>query len=223
MCGKVWTLITAFSFITYIHDVQSGCMQNDIKSHLDDLLLEEHMFEVKEFSPETKERELLSIVNSLCSIWSNNKLKNKNILRVLETFRIMLHNLDHNFETLCTNLTCTEEYTVRRINTSTFGEMYKKSCGGSVSDLKCPSKSTTINPTTEYNMTAVSSARTETIIQALKDDNRHLWAATKASLGLLVVSFLLNVVLLLMVVHVYRKKNNFLRSEGPGGVQNEVI
>ncbi|XP_026062303.1 uncharacterized protein LOC113045795 isoform X5 [Carassius auratus] len=210
MCGKVWTLITAFSFITYIHDVQSGCMQNDIKSHLDDLLLEEHMFEVKEFSPETKERELLSIVNSLCSIWSNNKLKNKNILRVLETFRIMLHNLDHNFETLCTNLTCTEEYTVRRINTSTFGEMYKKSCGGSVSDLKCPSKSTTINPTTEY-------------IQALKDDNRHLWAATKASLGLLVVSFLLNVVLLLMVVHVYRKKNNFLRSEGPGGVQNEVI
>ncbi|XP_059414155.1 uncharacterized protein LOC132149178 isoform X1 [Carassius carassius] len=252
MCGKVWTLITAFSFITYIHDVQSGCMKNDIKAHLDDLLLEEHMFEVKEFSPETKERELLSIINSLCSVWSNNKLKDEKLLRVLETFRIMLHNLDHNFETLCTNLTCTEEYTVRHINTSTFGEMYKKSCGGSVSDLKCPSKSTTINPTTEYsstflttvslittnnktlttvspnitateNMTAVSSARTETIIQALKDDNRHLWAATKASSGLLVVSFLLNVVLLLMVVHVYEKKKNVFQREGPGGEENTMI
>ncbi|XP_016397192.1 uncharacterized protein LOC107730773 isoform X2 [Sinocyclocheilus rhinocerous] len=236
MSGKVWTLITAVSFITYIHDVQSGCMPHDVKAHLDDLLLEEHVFEIKVFSPETKEHKLLSVINTLCSTWTNNKFKDMNKLKVLETFQIMLYNLDKNFTDFCANLNCTDAYTVRSIDTNTFGEMYKKSCDGSVSDLKCPSKSTTINPTTEFssaflttvslittdhesttalttvsqnitapeNLTAVSSARTETIIQALKDDNQNLWAAIKTCSGLLVVSFLLNIVLLLMVVHVHR-------------------
>ncbi|KTG00541.1 hypothetical protein cypCar_00015299 [Cyprinus carpio] len=166
MSGKVCTLITAVLFITYINDVQSGCMPNDVKMHLDDLLLEEHMFEIKVFSPETK--------------------------------------LDKQNTNICAILNCTDEYTVRRIDTKTFGEMYKNSCNGPVSELKCPSKSTTINPTTEFssaffttvslittdhetlttvspnitateNLTAVSSAHTETIIQALKDDNQNLW------------------------------------------------
>ncbi|XP_016397193.1 uncharacterized protein LOC107730773 isoform X3 [Sinocyclocheilus rhinocerous] len=191
MSGKVWTLITAVSFITYIHDVQSGCMPHDVKAHLDDLLLEEHVFEIKVFSPETKEHKLLSVINTLCSTWTNNKFKDMNKLKVLETFQIMLYNLDKNFTDFCANLNCTDAYTVRSIDTNTFGEMYKKSCDGSVSDLKCPSKSTTINPTTEF-------------IQALKDDNQNLWAAIKTCSGLLVVSFLLNIVLLLMVVHVHR-------------------
>ncbi|XP_016084482.1 uncharacterized protein [Sinocyclocheilus grahami] len=218
MSGKVWTLITAVSFITYIHDVQSGCMQHDVKAHLDDLLLEEHVFEIKVFSPETK--------------------------------------LDKNFTDSCANLNCTDAYTVRRIDTNTFGEMYKRSCDGSVSDLKCPSKSTTINPTTEFssaflttvslittdhesttalttvsqnitaseNLTAVSSARTETIIQALKDDNQNLWAAIKACSGLLVVSFLLNIVLLLMVVLVHRNsKKNIAREVRHNQLEDRLI
>lgn len=227
MSGKVCTLITAVLFITYINDVQSGCMPNDVKMHLDDLLLEEYMFEIKVFSPETKGHKLLSVVNTLCSTLNNNKLKDPNKLKVLETFQIMLDYLDKPNTNICAILNCTDEYTVRRIDTKTFGEMYKNSCNGPVSELKCPSKSTTINPTTEFssaffttvslittdhetlttvspnitateNLTAVSSAHTETIIQALKDDNQNLWAAIKASSGLLVVSLLLNIVLLLM-------------------------
>ncbi|XP_016302465.1 uncharacterized protein LOC107658433 isoform X4 [Sinocyclocheilus anshuiensis] len=181
MSGKVWILITAISFITHVYHVQSKCMKQDIKAHLDELMLEEHVFQIKVFSPETKEHELLSVINTLCSYWTNNKGKDK--LKVVQTFHIMLYNLDEKFKDFCENLNCTDAYTVRGIDTATFGEMYRKSCDGSVSDLKCPSKSTpltTISPTPEFsltslttlvspnitapeNLTADPSARTETI------------------------------------------------------------
>ncbi|XP_016124576.1 uncharacterized protein [Sinocyclocheilus grahami] len=218
MSGKVWILITAVSFITHVYHVQSKCMKQDIKAHLDELMLEEHVFQMKVFSPETKERELLSVINTLCSYWTNNKGKDK--LKVVQTFHIMLYNLDEKFKDFCANLNCTDAYTVRGIDTATFGEMYKESCNGSVSDLKCPSKSaplTTISPTPEFsltslttlvspnitapeNLTADPSAHTETII---KDDSQ--WATIKTCSGLLVVSFLLNTVLLFKVFHMHRK------------------
>ncbi|XP_058625770.1 uncharacterized protein LOC131536726 isoform X3 [Onychostoma macrolepis] len=192
MSGKVWILITAVSFITHVYHVHSKCMQQDIKIHLDDMLLEEHVFQIKVFSPETKvmskehkEHELLSVINTLCSYWTNNKAKEGKI-KVVKTFHIMLHNLDAKFEDFCANLNCTDAYTVRSIDTATFGEMYRNSCKGSVSDLKCPSKSaplTTISPTPEF----------------IKDDNQ--WATIKTCSGLLVVSFLLNIVLLFTVFH----------------------
>lgn len=153
MSGKVWIFITV-SFITHVYHVQSKCMPQDVKAHLDDLLLEEHMFEIKVFSPETKEHKLLSVIDTLCSYWTNNNFKDTNELKVLETFRLMLYYLDKNFTAFCANLNCTDAYTVRRIDTATFGEMYRNSCNGSVSDLRCPSESaslTTISPTTEFS------------------------------------------------------------------------
>ncbi|RXN12989.1 hypothetical protein ROHU_009928 [Labeo rohita] len=93
------------------------------------------MFEVKVFSPETKENELLSVINTVCSYWTNNKGKNEDELAVLKTFRIMLLHLDENKEidNFCAKLNCTDSYMVRHINTTTFRAMYKNSCGGSVS------------------------------------------------------------------------------------------
>ncbi|XP_042576190.1 uncharacterized protein LOC109062005 isoform X2 [Cyprinus carpio] len=190
MSGKVWILITAVSFITHVYHVQSKCMEQDIKAHLDELLLEGHMFQIKVFSPETEEHALLSVINTLCTNWKNNKEKDK--LTVVKTFYIMLYKLEENFEekNFCANLNCMDAYTVRGIDTATFGEMYRKSCNGSVSDLKCPSKSTpltTISPTPEF----------------IKDENQ--WATIKTCFGLLVVSFLLNIVLLFTVFHMHRK------------------
>lgn len=220
MSGKVWILITAVSFITHVYHVQSKCMEQDIKAHLDELLLEGHMFQIKVFSPETEEHALLSVINTLCTNWKNNKEKDK--LTVVKTFYIMLYKLEENFEekNFCANLNCMDAYTVRGIDTATFGEMYRKSCNGSVSDLKCPSKSTpltTISPTPEFsitslttlvspnitapeNLTADPSVRTETFI---KDGNQ--WATINTCSGLLVVSFLLNIVLLFTVFHMHRK------------------
>lgn len=190
MSGKVWILITAVSFITHVYHVQSKCMEQDIKAHLDELLLEGHMFQIKVFSPETEEHALLSVINTLCTNWKNNKEKDK--LTVVKTFYIMLYKLEEKFEekNFCANLNCMDAYTVRGIDTATFGEMYRKSCNGSVSDLKCPSKSTpltTISPTPEF----------------IKDGNQ--WATINTCSGLLVVSFLLNIVLLFTVFHMHRK------------------
>ncbi|XP_050955832.1 uncharacterized protein LOC127156774 isoform X3 [Labeo rohita] len=236
MSGKFWILITSVLFITHVYDVQCECMPQDLKTHLDDVLLEEHMFEVKVFSPETKENELLSVINTVCSYWTNNKGKNEDELAVLKTFRIMLLHLDENKEidNFCAKLNCTDSYMVRHINTTTFRAMYKNSCGGSVSDLKCPSKSTsltTVGPTVKLNatslttlvspnitasenLTEVSSARTETIIQELKDNNQNLFATIIACSGLLVVSLVLNVVLTLKVSRMQSKsKDNTPRAE----------
>ncbi|XP_016395630.1 uncharacterized protein LOC107729571 isoform X3 [Sinocyclocheilus rhinocerous] len=234
MSGKVWILITAVSFITHVYHVQSKCMKQDIKAHLDEMLLEEHMFQIKVFSPETKEHELLSVINTLCSYWTNNKGKDK--LKVVQTFHIMLYNLDEKFKDFCANLNCTDAYTVRGIDTATFGEMYRKSCNGSVSDLKCPSKSaplTTISPTPEFStafLTTVSLITTDheslTSLTTLVSPNitapenltadpsartetiikdDSQWATIKTCSGLLVVSFLLNTVLLFKVFHMHRK------------------
>ncbi|XP_050955856.1 uncharacterized protein LOC127156774 isoform X6 [Labeo rohita] len=197
MSGKFWILITSVLFITHVYDVQCECMPQDLKTHLDDVLLEEHMFEVKVFSPETKENELLSVINTVCSYWTNNKGKNEDELAVLKTFRIMLLHLDENKEidNFCAKLNCTDSYMVRHINTTTFRAMYKNSCGGSVSDLKCPSKSTsltTVGPTVK-------------LIQELKDNNQNLFATIIACSGLLVVSLVLNVVLTLKVSRMQRQ------------------
>ncbi|XP_043091285.1 uncharacterized protein LOC122341756 isoform X5 [Puntigrus tetrazona] len=186
MSGKVWIFISAISCITHIYHVQSKCMDQDIKLHLDELLLKEHMFRIKVFSPDTKEHELLSVVNTLCAYWTNNKDKDIEKLQVLKTFDIMLHELHKQFEDVCTNLNCTEAYAVHAIDTAAFGEMYRNSCNLSVSDLKCPSKSeplTTISPTPEF----------------IKDGSQ------RATHGLLIVSFLLNIFLLFVVLNMYRK------------------
>ncbi|XP_043091283.1 uncharacterized protein LOC122341756 isoform X3 [Puntigrus tetrazona] len=207
MSGKVWIFISAISCITHIYHVQSKCMDQDIKLHLDELLLKEHMFRIKVFSPDTKEHELLSVVNTLCAYWTNNKDKDIEKLQVLKTFDIMLHELHKQFEDVCTNLNCTEAYAVHAIDTAAFGEMYRNSCNLSVSDLKCPSKSeplTTISPTPEFNLTADPSAQTEAII---KDGSQ------RATHGLLIVSFLLNIFLLFVVLNMYRKSKT--HSETP--------
>ncbi|XP_052406713.1 uncharacterized protein LOC127952366 isoform X1 [Carassius gibelio] len=157
MSGKVWILITAVSLITHVYHVQSKCMDRDIKAHLDEWLLKEHVFLMKVFSPEMKEHALLSVINTLCSYWINNKGNNK--LMVVQTFGMMLSDLDKKYEDFCANLNCTDAYTVRIIDTATFGEMYRNSCNGSVSDLKCPSKSaplTTISPTPESSITSLT-------------------------------------------------------------------
>ncbi|XP_048061429.1 uncharacterized protein LOC125277149 isoform X2 [Megalobrama amblycephala] len=143
MIGKVWIFITAFSFITYVHYAQPACMPNDLKTHLDDCLLEEHLFQMKVFSSETKEHELLSIINTLCSTWTKNREKDIKKIRVVETFEIMLNNFSENVDQLCVDLNCTDAYTVSTVNTTVFGDMYRRSCSGPVSDLKCPSKGTT--------------------------------------------------------------------------------
>ncbi|XP_026064326.1 uncharacterized protein LOC113047206 isoform X2 [Carassius auratus] len=201
MSGKVWILITAVSLITHVYHVQSKCMDRDIKAHLDEWLLKEHVFLMKVFSPEMKEHALLSVINTLCSYWINNKGNNN--LMVVKTFGMMLSDLDKKYEDFCANLNCTDAYTVRIIDTTTFGEMYRNSCNGSVSDLKCPSKSaplTTISPTPESNVTADPPGHTKLIN---KDDDQ--WATIKTCSGLLVVSFLLNIVLLLKVFLMHRK------------------
>ncbi|XP_026064327.1 uncharacterized protein LOC113047206 isoform X3 [Carassius auratus] len=188
MSGKVWILITAVSLITHVYHVQSKCMDRDIKAHLDEWLLKEHVFLMKVFSPEMKEHALLSVINTLCSYWINNKGNNN--LMVVKTFGMMLSDLDKKYEDFCANLNCTDAYTVRIIDTTTFGEMYRNSCNGSVSDLKCPSK----------NVTADPPGHTKLIN---KDDDQ--WATIKTCSGLLVVSFLLNIVLLLKVFLMHRK------------------
>ncbi|XP_073701607.1 uncharacterized protein [Garra rufa] len=158
MSGKFWILITAVLVVTNVYDVRSRCIPHDLKLHLDDMLLEEHMFEIKVFTPETQEHKLLSVFNTLCSYWTNNKKKKdyKINLKVVHTFNLMLRYLDNRFEDLCGELNCTDVDAVRRIDTATFKEMYRKSCNGSVSDLKCPSKNTsetTMGPTAEFSTT----------------------------------------------------------------------
>ncbi|XP_048061447.1 uncharacterized protein LOC125277149 isoform X4 [Megalobrama amblycephala] len=193
MIGKVWIFITAFSFITYVHYAQPACMPNDLKTHLDDCLLEEHLFQMKVFSSETKEHELLSIINTLCSTWTKNREKDIKKIRVVETFEIMLNNFSENVDQLCVDLNCTDAYTVSTVNTTVFGDMYRRSCSGPVSDLKCPSKgTTTIRPKVVE-------------IQALKDGNHNLWSIIQMFFGALTFSLLLNVALFLLVLK-YRKK-----------------
>ncbi|XP_077068892.1 uncharacterized protein LOC143721885 isoform X4 [Siphateles boraxobius] len=213
MIGKVWIFITAFSFCTNIHHAQSECMPNDLKTHLYDELLEDHIFEIKIFPSETKENELLSVINTLCSSWTKNKNKDHIKFKILQTFEIMLLNFfQSNFEKICVDLNCTDAYTVSWVNATVFGDMYGRSCNGSKSDLKCPSKSiTTISPsitavesspslimvspniTAPENSSAVSSASTEN--KALKDAQSTI----KTCSGVLVFSLLLNIVLFLLV------------------------
>ncbi|XP_073701687.1 uncharacterized protein [Garra rufa] len=204
MSGKFWILITAVLVVTNVYDVRSRCIPHDLKLHLDDMLLEEHMFEIKVFTPETQEHKLLSVFNTLCSYWTNNKKKKdyKINLKVVHTFNLMLRYLDNRFEDLCGELNCTDVDAVRRIDTATFKEMYRKSCNGSVSDLKCPSKNTsetTMGPTAEFR---------------LKTENQNLWATVNTCYGLLVLLFVLNIVLLFMVFHL-RRSSKDMSQTGP--------
>ncbi|KAK2916351.1 hypothetical protein Q8A67_000725 [Cirrhinus molitorella] len=230
MSGKFWILIIAF--ITHVYDVQSKCMQQDLKTHLDDLVFHDHIFEIKMFSPETKEHELLSVTSTLCSYWINNKKKK---LKVVQTFEIMLYNLNEKFidPNFCDSFNCTDAYVVHRVNTATFGEMYRKSCNGSVSDLKCPSKNTsltTIAPTAEYSTTFLttgnllttdhkkeSTTASTTMVSLNITDPENLTTVSsphtetkttiKTCYGLLVLSFVLNIVLLFTLLF-YMRKNS---------------
>ncbi|XP_056128257.1 uncharacterized protein LOC130106257 isoform X2 [Rhinichthys klamathensis goyatoka] len=193
MIGKVWIFITAFSFITYIHHAQCECMPQDLKTHLYDELLEDHIFEIKIFPSETKENELLSVINTLCSSWTKNKNKDKRKFKILTIFEIMLKFFqESNFEMICADLNCTDSYTVSWVNATVFGDMYRRSCDGSISDLKCPSKSkTTISP----SITAVEN-------KALKDAQSTINTCS----GVLVFSLLLNIGLFLLVLNPFQKK-----------------
>ncbi|XP_067272454.1 uncharacterized protein [Pseudorasbora parva] len=216
MIGKVWILITAFSFITYVHHVRSECMDRDIKTHLDDLLLEEHMFEIKKFSTKIKEHELLSVINSLCSTWTKNKKKAE--LKVILTFKIMLDCFSDESESFCANLNCTDAYTVSWVNTTVFGDMYRRSCNGSISDLKCPLKSTTTTTMVDSITTAYKSATSLTTVSPNTTCLENLstvssaFTATrngtiKTFSGVLVVSLLLNIILFLLVLKRERERD----------------
>lgn len=142
MIGKVWTLIIVLSLIKFIHHIQAECMQQDIEEHLINELMEDHVFQIKVFSSETKESKLLTVVNTLCSYVTKNNNKDKKF-RVLETFEIMLKYLDNNITNFCATHTCMDASSVRYVNKRKFRDMYLHSCNSSLSDLKCPSDSTT--------------------------------------------------------------------------------
>ncbi|XP_077068889.1 uncharacterized protein LOC143721885 isoform X2 [Siphateles boraxobius] len=229
MIGKVWIFITAFSFCTNIHHAQSECMPNDLKTHLYDELLEDHIFEIKIFPSETKENELLSVINTLCSSWTKNKNKDHIKFKILQTFEIMLLNFfQSNFEKICVDLNCTDAYTVSWVNATVFGDMYGRSCNGSKSDLKCPSKSiTTISPsitaventtlfTTVDSITTahksspslimvspnITAPENSSAVSSASTENKALKDAQstiKTCSGVLVFSLLLNIVLFLLV------------------------
>ncbi|XP_051570995.1 uncharacterized protein LOC127450725 isoform X2 [Myxocyprinus asiaticus] len=158
MCGKAWTLINLLSailFITNVHHGQCDCMHNGIKVHLYDELMEDHLFEIKVFSPsETNLAEqqltLLSVMNTLCSSWNKNK-KKKEKFKVVESFEIMLNyiiperngNSIEYIEKVCADHSCTGGYKTNYVNKTIFGQMYLQSCNESLSALKCPSKERT--------------------------------------------------------------------------------
>ncbi|XP_067238099.1 uncharacterized protein [Chanodichthys erythropterus] len=179
MIGKAWIFITAFSFITYVHYAQPACMPYDLKTHLDDCLLEEHLFEMKVFSSETKEHELLSIINTLCSTWTKNREKDIKKIKVVETFKMMLNNFSENVDQLCVDLNCTDAYTVSTVNATVFGDMYRRSCNGPVSDLKCPSKgTTTIRPNAVESTTFFTTVNSVTTAHESKQSTTSLTAVS---------------------------------------------
>ncbi|CAM4369299.1 unnamed protein product [Leuciscus chuanchicus] len=241
MTGKVRIFITAFSLIIYIHHAQSECMPNDLKTHLYDELLEDHIFEMKMYPSETKENELLSVINTLCSSLTKNKKKDEEKFKILLTFQIMLLNFfqnnvsTNNFETICADLNCTDAYTVSWVNATVFGDMYRRSCNGSVSDLKCPSKSkTTISPsitaventtffttvgsittahksspsltTVSPNFTAPENSSTVSSASTESKALKDAQSTINTCSGVLVFSLLLNVGLVLMVYHYQKQK-----------------
>ncbi|XP_073712748.1 uncharacterized protein [Misgurnus anguillicaudatus] len=74
MSGKAWmfTLFTTALLITsHVHYAQSECYPGDLVSHLYYELLKDHWFQIKKFS-DSKEPQLLSVINTLCSNWIRN-------------------------------------------------------------------------------------------------------------------------------------------------------
>ncbi|XP_073800672.1 uncharacterized protein isoform X2 [Danio rerio] len=214
MIGKVWTLIIVLSLIKFIHHIQAECMQQDIEEHLINELMEDHVFEIKVFSSETKESKLLTVINTLCSYMTKNNNKDKKF-RVLETFEIMLKYLDNNITNFCATHTCMDASSVRYVNKRTFRDMYLHSCNSSVSDLKCPSDSTTPfttispNDTAFKNQTIVDSLTTssspkESIYEKVIAENQNLQTTIKTISVAFAVSLLLNVFLLLS--HLWNRK-----------------
>lgn len=227
-------------------------MPNDLKTHLYDELLEDHIFEVKIFPSETKENELLSVINTLCSSWTKNKKKDNSKFKILETFEIMLLNFfQSNFEIICADLNCTVAYTVSWVNATVFGDMYKKSCSGSISDLKCPSKTqamispsiTAVQNTTFFtavdsfttahksspSLTTVSPNNTapenSSIVSSASTENKALKDAQSTintCSGVLVFSLLLNIVLFLLN-HFQRKKATAKQTTGENVALRDII
>ncbi|XP_073800679.1 uncharacterized protein isoform X7 [Danio rerio] len=125
---------------------------------------------------------------------NNNKDKK---FRVLETFEIMLKYLDNNITNFCATHTCMDASSVRYVNKRTFRDMYLHSCNSSVSDLKCPSDSTTPFTTISPNDTAF---KNEKVIA----ENQNLQTTIKTISVAFAVSLLLNVFLLLS--HLWNRK-----------------
>ncbi|KAK7174792.1 hypothetical protein R3I93_001865 [Phoxinus phoxinus] len=248
MIGKVWICITAFSSITYIHHAKSECMLNDLKIHLYDELLEDHIFEIKIFPSETKENELLSVINTLCSSWTKNKNKDNNKFEILKTFKIMLSKFSPKMFTICADLNCTDAYTLSWVNATVFGDMYRRSCSGSVSDLKCPSKSkTTISPiitaventffttvdsittapksspsltTVSPNINAPENSSTVSSASAENKALKDAQSTIQTFSGVLFSSLLLNIGLFLLVLKNFQKKKT-AAEQTP--VENEAL
>ncbi|XP_073800678.1 uncharacterized protein isoform X6 [Danio rerio] len=143
---------------------------------------------------------------------NNNKDKK---FRVLETFEIMLKYLDNNITNFCATHTCMDASSVRYVNKRTFRDMYLHSCNSSVSDLKCPSDSTTPfttispNDTAFKNQTIVDSLTTssspkESIYEKVIAENQNLQTTIKTISVAFAVSLLLNVFLLLS--HLWNRK-----------------
>ncbi|XP_051987239.1 uncharacterized protein LOC127647176 isoform X2 [Xyrauchen texanus] len=226
MCGKAWTLmnlLSAISFITYVHHGQCGCMPQDIKVHLYDELMEDHLFEIKVFSPSVtnlaeQQLMLLSVLNTLCSSWNKNK-KKKDKFKVVESFEIMLYDIiqEEDIEKICADHSCTGGYKTNYVNKTIFGQMYKQSCNESLSALKCPSKerTTSSSPRIQQTITVfeyLSTTPSATTIQQttnhqIKTQMQEMLKTFKSYNWSLAVSLLLNILLLICVWYLYKSKH----------------
>ncbi|XP_056608853.1 uncharacterized protein LOC130426222 isoform X2 [Triplophysa dalaica] len=238
MSGKAWTftLLTTVSFFTInVHHAKSECMLPDLQSHFNENLLEDHLFEMKEFHYSKEEYKVLSLINTLCSTWNKNR-NNMEKFEVIKTYIMMLESLfkdikENNSKDLlqnCARYNCSDGYRTTYMNVTAFGHMYLKYCKTSPSD--CPSEKRTtsstsnspaltaserttsskpeISQTTTAHECTASSKTTHSPISDTSESNTTIQErlADMSIKVLLAASLLLNVLLLFWLWHKNRKK-----------------
>ncbi|XP_056608856.1 uncharacterized protein LOC130426222 isoform X5 [Triplophysa dalaica] len=221
MSGKAWTftLLTTVSFFTInVHHAKSECMLPDLQSHFNENLLEDHLFEMKEFHYSKEEYKVLSLINTLCSTWNKNR-NNMEKFEVIKTYIMMLESLfkdikENNSKDLlqnCARYNCSDGYRTTYMNVTAFGHMYLKYCKTSPSD--CPSEKRTTSSTSNSPALTASERTTSSKPEISQTTTAHESNTTiqerLADMSikvLLAASLLLNVLLLFWLWHKNRKK-----------------
>ncbi|KAA0701496.1 hypothetical protein E1301_Tti023892 [Triplophysa tibetana] len=192
MSGKAWTftLLTSVSFFTiYIHHAKSECMLPDLQSHLHDELLDDHLFEMKEFLNSKEQHKVLSVINTLCSTWKKNMNKSVEKFPVIKTIQIMLEHLFNNVEEMnpqkfkqeCDKYNCTDGYHTTYMDVHSFGKMYSENCDTSLSGLECPSEKRTTSSTSKSPALTASERTTSSKPEISQNNTAHEYWSTASS------------------------------------------